>query len=161
MIESLLFGHERGAFTGAVQQQKGYFEQADGGTIFLDEIGELPLAAQVRFLRVLQDGSFEPVGGSGRTIRVDVRVIAATHRNLRQMVKEGKIREDLWYRISVFPIKIPPLRERKEDLTELAFYFAKRAAKKFGLVDIDIRLKFSMKSSTNTGVQPFIRNLQG
>ncbi|MDR1480384.1 MAG: sigma-54 dependent transcriptional regulator [Planctomycetaceae bacterium] len=139
LIDSYLFGHERGAFTGAVEKRKGWFESANGGTLLLDEIGELPLAAQVRFLRVLQDGSFESVGGTGKTIKVDVRVIAATHRNLRQMVNEGKFREDLWYRISVFPIRVPPLRERMEDLTELAFYFARRATKKFGLPDIDIR----------------------
>ncbi|MDR2761936.1 MAG: sigma-54 dependent transcriptional regulator [Planctomycetaceae bacterium] len=138
LIDSYLFGHERGAFTGAMEKRKGWFESANGGTLLLDEIGELPLAAQVRFLRVLQDGSFESVGGSGKTIRVDVRVIAATHRNLRQMVNEGKFREDLWYRISVFPIRIPPLRERMEDLTELAFYFAKRAVSKFGLPEINI-----------------------
>ncbi|MDR1483354.1 MAG: sigma-54 dependent transcriptional regulator [Planctomycetaceae bacterium] len=139
LIDSYLFGHERGAFTGAMERRKGWFESANGGTLLLDEIGELPLAAQVRFLRVLQDGSFESVGGSGKTMRVDVRVIAATHRNLRQMVNENKFREDLWYRISVFPIRIPPLRERMEDLTELAFYFAKKATVKFGLPEIGIR----------------------
>ncbi|MDR1053817.1 MAG: sigma-54 dependent transcriptional regulator [Planctomycetaceae bacterium] len=139
LIDSYLFGHEKGAFTGAMEKRKGWFESAHGGTLLLDEIGELPLAAQVRFLRVLQDGSFESVGGTGKTIRVDVRIIAATHRNLRQMVNEGKFREDLWYRISVFPIRIPPLRERMCDLTELAFYFARRATKKFGLAEIDIR----------------------
>ncbi|MDR2172018.1 MAG: sigma 54-interacting transcriptional regulator [Planctomycetaceae bacterium] len=138
LIDSYLFGHERGAFTGAFERRKGWFESANGGTLLLDEIGELPLAAQVRFLRVLQDGSFETVGG-GKTIQVDVRIIAATHRNLRQMVNEGLFREDLWYRVSVFPIRIPPLRERKEDLAELAFYFAKRATIKFGLPEINIK----------------------
>jgi transcriptional regulator with GAF, ATPase, and Fis domain len=138
LIDSYLFGHERGAFTGAMEKRKGWFESANGGTLLLDEIGELPLAAQVRFLRVLQDGSFEPVGSSGKTIKVDVRVIAATHRNLRRMVNEGNFREDLWYRISVFPIRIPPLRERKEDLIELAIHFAKRAAVKFDLPETGI-----------------------
>jgi transcriptional regulator with GAF, ATPase, and Fis domain len=138
LIDSYLFGHERGAFTGAMERRKGWFESANGGTLLLDEIGELPLAAQVRFLRVLQDGSFESVGGSGKTMRVDVRVIAATHRNLRQMVNDGQFREDLWYRISVFPIRIPPLRERKGDLAELALYFAKRASEKFGVPETSI-----------------------
>jgi transcriptional regulator with GAF, ATPase, and Fis domain len=139
LVDSYLFGHEKGAFTGAVEKRLGWFEAANGGTLLLDEIGELPLAAQVRFLRVLQDGSFEPVGGSGKSNRVDVRIIAATHRNLRQMVKEGTFREDLWYRISVFPIRIPPLRERLEDFEQLAKYFVQRAAAKFSLADIPIR----------------------
>ncbi|MDR0611616.1 MAG: sigma-54 dependent transcriptional regulator [Planctomycetaceae bacterium] len=139
LIDSYLFGHEKGAFTGAVERRKGWFEAAHGGTLLLDEIGELPLAAQVRFLRVLQDGNFEPVGGSGKNIRVDVRIIAATHRNLRQMVNEGEFREDLWYRISVFPIRIPPLRERLEDIGQLARFFVQRAASKFSLPEIPIR----------------------
>ncbi|MDR1493643.1 MAG: sigma-54 dependent transcriptional regulator [Planctomycetaceae bacterium] len=136
LIDSYLFGHEKGAFTGAVDNRKGWFERANGGTLLLDEIGELPMAAQVRFLRVLQDGCFEPVGGGGKTIRVDVRIIAATHRNLRQMVKEGTFREDLWYRISVFPIRIPPLRERIEDIRLLAQYFILRASQKFHLPEV-------------------------
>jgi transcriptional regulator with GAF, ATPase, and Fis domain len=139
LIDSYLFGHEKGAFTGAVERRKGWFEAANGGTLLLDEIGELPLAAQVRFLRVLQDGNFEPVGGSGKNIRVDVRIIAATHRNLRQMVNEGEFREDLWYRISVFPIRIPPLRERLEDIGQLARFFVQRAASKFSLQEIPLR----------------------
>ncbi|MDR1959438.1 MAG: sigma-54 dependent transcriptional regulator [Planctomycetaceae bacterium] len=138
LIDSYLFGHEKGAFTGAVEKRKGWFDAANGGTLFLDEIGELPLAAQVRFLRVLQDGSFEPVGGSGKSARVDVRVIAATHRNLREMVKDGNFREDLWYRISVFPIRIPPLRERPGDIEPLARSFVKRAAAKFSLPEIPL-----------------------
>ena len=112
LIDSELFGHERGSFTGAVSTRKGWFERADGGTLFLDEIGELPPAAQVRLLRVLQDGSLERVGGH-QSITVDVRIVAATHRDLETMVAEGKFREDLWYRISVFPIRLPPLRERE------------------------------------------------
>jgi len=132
LIDSQLFGHERGAFTGAVQTRKGWFERADGGTLFLDEIGELPPAAQVRLLRILQDGWLERVGGE-HPINVDVRIVAATHRDLSAMVAEGKFREDLWYRIAVFPIVLPPLRERREDIPELAKHFAKRAATRFGL----------------------------
>ncbi|MDR0870999.1 MAG: sigma-54 dependent transcriptional regulator [Planctomycetaceae bacterium] len=136
LIDSYLFGHEKGAFTGAVDRRKGWFESANGGTLLLDEIGELPLAAQVRFLRVLQDGNFEPVGSGGKTVKVDVRVIAATHRNLQQMVKEGMFREDLWYRISVFPIRIPPLRERRGDIEALTRYFVRKATAKFHLPDV-------------------------
>jgi transcriptional regulator with GAF, ATPase, and Fis domain len=132
LIDSELFGHERGAFTGAMEARKGWFERADGGTLFLDEIGELPLAAQVRLLRIVQDGWLERVGGEHR-IRVDVRIVAATHRDLAKMVAEGKFREDLWYRISVFPIVLPRLSERTEDIPELAEHFARRAAKRFGL----------------------------
>src|SRR6185503_13651328 len=123
LIDSELFGHERGSFTGAMNVRKGWFERADGGTLFLDEIGELPLDAQVRLLRVLQDGVFERVGGS-RALKVDVRVIAATHRDLAQMVRTGTFREDLWYRLGVFPIRLPPLRERIEDIPALASHFA-------------------------------------
>ncbi|HXX47804.1 MAG TPA: sigma 54-interacting transcriptional regulator [Myxococcota bacterium] len=132
LIDSELFGHERGSFTGASAQRKGWFERADGGTLFLDEIGELPLAAQVRLLRILQDGSFERVGGT-RTLHADVRVVAATHRDLHAMVSEGRFREDLWYRLAVFVIHLPPLRERPEDISALAAHFALRAAKRFGL----------------------------
>ena len=131
LIDSELFGHERGSFTGAAAQRKGWFERADGGTLFLDEIGELPLAAQVRLLRILQDGRFERVGGT-RPLHVDVRIVAATHRDLRAMVAEGRFREDLWYRIAVFPIQLPPLRERPEDIPALATHFALRAATRFG-----------------------------
>jgi hydrogenase-4 transcriptional activator len=132
LIDSQLFGHERGAFTGAVEARRGWFERADGGTLFLDEIGELPLAAQVRMLRILQDGWMERVGGE-KAINVDVRIIAATHRDLASMVAEGRFREDLWYRIAVFPIVLPPLRERREDIAKLAAHFAQRAATRFGL----------------------------
>jgi transcriptional regulator with GAF, ATPase, and Fis domain len=131
LIDSELFGHERGSFTGAVASRKGWFERADGGTLLLDEIGELPLAAQVRLLRILQDGSFERVGGE-RTLHVDVRIIAATHRDLRSMSADGRFREDLWYRIAVFPIHLPPLRERLEDIALLAHHFAVRASRHFG-----------------------------
>jgi len=132
LIDSQLFGHERGSFTGATETRKGWFERADGGTLFLDEIGDLPLAAQVRLLRVLQDGALERVGGQ-RAIHVDVRVFSATHRDLAKMVRSGAFREDLWYRLAVFPISIPPLRERTEDIGALAHHFAEKAATRFGL----------------------------
>ncbi len=123
LVDSELFGHERGSFTGAVGARKGWFERADGGTLFLDECGELSLAAQVRLLRILQDGTFERVGGE-RQVSVDLRVVAATHRNLEQMIPEGRFREDLWYRLSVFPVRLPPLRERLEDIPAMATHFA-------------------------------------
>jgi hydrogenase-4 transcriptional activator len=119
LIDSELFGHEKGSFTGALANRRGWFERADRGTLFLDEVGELPLAAQVRLLRVLQDGVLQRVG-SEEDIHVDVRVIAATHRDLPLMVQEGGFREDLWYRIAVFPIILPPLHERLEDIEPLA-----------------------------------------
>lgn len=132
LIDSQLFGHERGSFTGADQKRQGWFERADQGTLLLDEIGELPLDAQVRFLRVLQDGAVERVGGT-QPVHVNVRIIAATHRDLAQMVREGRFREDLWYRLAVFPILMPPLRDRKDDIPDLANHFAERAAVRFGL----------------------------
>jgi transcriptional regulator with GAF, ATPase, and Fis domain len=132
LIDSQLFGHERGAFTGAVESRQGWFERADGGTLLLDEAGELPLAAQVRLLRILQDGWLERVGGH-EPLHVNVRMIAATHRDLAAMVADGQFREDLWYRIAVFPIRLPPLRERAEDIPELARHFAERAATRFVL----------------------------
>ncbi|MEZ4600781.1 MAG: sigma-54 dependent transcriptional regulator [Syntrophotaleaceae bacterium] len=131
LIDSQLFGHERGSFTGAHSSQKGWFERADGGTLFLDEIAELPLPAQVRLLRILQDGTFERVGGQ-KSIKTDLRIVAATHRDLREMVRQGSFREDLWYRIAVFVIPIPPLRERREDIPALATHFALGAAKRLG-----------------------------
>jgi len=132
LIASELFGHERGAFTGATQRREGRFELAAGGTIFLDEIGDLPLDLQVALLRVLQEQEFERVGGS-RTLRANVRVIAATHRDLRSSVADGSFREDLYYRLSVFPIALPPLRERREDIPALVEYFARRFAERRGL----------------------------
>jgi transcriptional regulator with GAF, ATPase, and Fis domain len=132
LVDSELFGHERGSFTGAAAQRRGWFERSDGGTLFLDEIGELPAAAQVRLLRVLQDGVFERVGGS-RALAVDVRVIAATHRDLEAMVRARQFREDLWYRIHVFTIRLPPLRERRHDIAALAEHFADRAGHRFGM----------------------------
>jgi len=132
LIDSHLFGHEKGSFTGAAEMRQGWFERADGGTLFLDEIGELPLAAQVRLLRVLQDGFLERVGGH-QPIHVDVRIVAATHRDLAAMVSQKEFREDLWYRLAVFPILLPPLRERQEDIEELSRHFAERAAIRFSL----------------------------
>lgn len=134
LIDSQLFGHEKGSFTGAVERRIGWFERANHGTLFLDEIAELSSAAQVRLLRVLQDGSLERVGGH-ETLHVDCRIIGATHRDLPTLVQEGRFREDLWYRLAVFPIVIPPLRERPEDLPALARHFAHRAALRFGLVE--------------------------
>src|SRR5215468_8685025 len=131
LIDSELFGHERGSFTGALAERRGWFERADRGTLFLDEIGELPLEAQVRLLRVLQDHTLERVGGH-RPVSVDVRIVAATHRDLRGLSAEGRFREDLWYRIAVFPIELPPLRDHIEDVPALANHFALRAATRFG-----------------------------
>ena len=132
LIDSELFGHEKGAFTGATSSRRGWFERADNGTLLLDEVGELPLPAQVRLLRVLQEGSFERVGGE-RSVSVDVRIVASTHRDLPAMVQNGEFRQDLWYRIAGFPIVLPPLRERREDIPALAAHFAARAARHFGL----------------------------
>ncbi len=127
LIESELFGHEQGSLTGAVQRSAGRFEQAAGGTLFLDEIGDMPLEAQTRLLRVLQEGEFTTVGG--RTpIRADVRIIAATHRDLRQLIRLGQFREDLYYRLNVVPIRLPPLRERLEDIPDLLHHFLGRVA---------------------------------
>ena len=131
LIESELFGHEKGAFTGATQRRHGRFALADGGTLFLDEIGELPLELQPKLLRVLQEGELEPVGSS-RTISVDVRIIAATNRDLGELVKRGAFREDLYYRVNVFPIRIPPLRERERDIDELARVFLEKYARQLG-----------------------------
>jgi transcriptional regulator with GAF, ATPase, and Fis domain len=137
LIDSELFGHEQGAFTGAVARRKGWFEQADGGTLFLDEIGELSLPAQVRLLRVVQDGEVIRVGAE-RPVHVKVRIVAATHRDLPAMVEAQTFREDLYYRLSVFPIVIPPLRDRLSDIRAFAEYFAERAANRFGVRPVPV-----------------------
>ena len=131
LVESILFGHEKGSFTGATEKHTGKFVEADGGTLFLDEVGELPPAAQVKLLRALQEGEVEPVG-SRKTIKVDVRIISATNRDLIADVKVGRFREDLFYRLHVFPISIPPLRQRPEDIPELARHFLTRIAAEQG-----------------------------
>jgi DNA-binding NtrC family response regulator len=131
LVESILFGHEKGAFTGATEKHAGKFVEADGGTLFLDEIGELPLTAQVKLLRALQESEIEPVGGK-KPVKVDVRIVSATNRDLIADVKAGRFREDLFYRLHVFPITVPPLRTRREDIPELARYFLARFAAEEG-----------------------------
>jgi transcriptional regulator with GAF, ATPase, and Fis domain len=137
LIDSELFGHEAGAFTGATTRRKGWFEQANGGTLFLDEVGELAPPAQVRLLRVVQDSEVVRVGGE-RPVRVHVRIVAATHRDLPAMVVAQTFREDLYYRLAVFPIVIPPLRDRPHDIRAFAEYFAERAANRFGLKPVAV-----------------------
>jgi DNA-binding NtrC family response regulator len=131
LVESILFGHEKGSFTGAVDKRIGKFQEADGGTLFLDEVGELPLDAQVKLLRALQEGEIDPVG-SKRPVKVNFRLISATNRDMIQLVKEGRFREDLYYRLHVFPILVPPLRDRLQDVPELAVHFMARFAAEEG-----------------------------
>jgi len=131
LLESELFGHERGAFTGALMQKKGRFELADGGSLFLDEIGDISLELQPKLLRAVQEQEFERLG-STRTIEVNVRMIAATHRDLPAMIRDGKFREDLFYRLNVFPIEIPPLRERHDDIPLLVNYFVSKLSRRMG-----------------------------
>jgi formate hydrogenlyase transcriptional activator len=131
LIESELFGHEKGAFTGAISRKIGRFELADQGTLFLDEVGELPLPLQAKLLRVLQEGEFERVGGT-ETLKIDARVVAATNRNLDEAVREGRFRSDLLFRLNVFPIAMPPLRERKDDIPLIAEHYARQYARKLG-----------------------------
>jgi transcriptional regulator with GAF, ATPase, and Fis domain len=134
LLDSELFGHEKGAFTGAISQKRGRFERASKGTIFLDEIGELPAQAQVRLLRVLQTKEIERVGGT-TSIPVDIRIISATNRNLQEMIAAGRFREDLWFRLNVFPIMIPPLRQRREDIPALVHHFIERKSKELKLAE--------------------------
>jgi len=131
LIESELFGHEKGAFTGSSSRHLGRFEVANGATLFLDEIGELPMELQAKLLRVLQDGEFERLGSS-RTIKVDTRIIAATNRNLEEEVRQGRFREDLWYRLNIFPITMPPLRDRLDDIPALVDFYVKKIAARLG-----------------------------
>jgi two-component system response regulator HydG len=131
LLESELFGHEKGAFTGAVRQKSGRFEQAHGGTVFLDEIGEIPLSAQIKLLRVLQTQTFERLGGE-KSLSVDVRILAATNRNLLEEVRRGQFREDLYYRLNVIPIHLPPLKQRRNDIPLLARHFLRRFALSHG-----------------------------
>jgi len=144
LIESELFGREKGAFTGSSERQMGRFELADNSTLFLDEIGEMPLELQTKLLRVLQDGEFERLGGS-KTIKVNVRIISSTNRNLEEEIRRGRFREDLFYRLNVFPITIPPLRQRKEDIPLLVDYFVAKFNKKTGK-----RIETVSKDTLNT-----------
>jgi transcriptional regulator with GAF, ATPase, and Fis domain len=132
ILESELFGHEKGSFTGAINRRPGRFELADGGTLFLDEIGDLPMEVQIKLLRTLQEREFERVGGA-ETIKVDVRLVSATNRNLEKMIEDGEFREDLYYRLNVFPINLPPLRDRLEDLAVLTSHFVAKFARQMGV----------------------------
>jgi transcriptional regulator with GAF, ATPase, and Fis domain len=131
LLESELFGHEKGAFTGAIAQKVGRFELADKGTLFLDEVGDIPAALQPKLLRVLQEQEFERLGGN-RTHKVDVRLVAATHRNLDEMVAQGEFRSDLYYRLNVFPVLVPPLRARREDIQSLIMHFVEKFGRRIG-----------------------------
>ncbi|RMF68013.1 MAG: sigma-54-dependent Fis family transcriptional regulator, partial [Calditrichaeota bacterium] len=137
VLESELFGHEKGAFTGAIKRKKGRFELADHGSIFLDEIGDIPLTTQIKLLRVLQEREFERVGGE-ETLRVDVRVIAATNKDLRAEIQAGRFREDLYYRLHIVPIYLPPLRERKEDIPQLTRHFLQKTSRALGMPELTI-----------------------
>jgi formate hydrogenlyase transcriptional activator len=157
LLESELFGHERGAFTGALMQRKGRFELADGGSLFLDEIGDISLELQPKLLRAVQEQEFERLG-SAKTISVNVRIIAATHRDLAAMIREQKFREDLFYRFNVFPIEIPPLRDRREDIPLLVNYFASKFSRRMGRQITSIA-RTTMKALTNNAWLGNIREL--
>src|SRR5271157_182935 len=158
LLESELFGHEKGAFTGAVAQRIGRFEAADGGTLFLDEIGDMPLQLQTKLLRVVQEQEFERVGGS-RTITVDVRIVAATNRDLKALVEENRFRADLYYRLAVFPLTVPPLRERREDIAVLTRYFVQKHARRMER-DIESIPTYALEALTNYDWPGNIRELQ-
>jgi len=153
-----LFGHEKGSFTGSHGKHLGRFEIADGATLFLDEIGELPMELQAKLLRVLQEGEFERVGSS-HTIKVDVRIIAATNRNLEEEVRNGRFREDLWYRLNIFPIIIPPLRDRTEDIPLLVDFYVRKIAKRLGRA-IETIPEVVMTALQNYGWPGNIRELE-
>jgi len=158
LLESELFGHEKGSFTGAIAQRIGRFEAAHGGTLFLDEIGELPLHLQSKLLRAVQEQAFERVGGS-RTIEVDVRIVAATNRDLKAMVEDNKFRADLYYRLAVFPVNVPALRERREDIALLARYFVQKHAERMGR-NIESIPAYALDALTNYDWPGNIRELQ-
>jgi len=157
LLESELFGHEKGAFTGALLQRKGRFELADGGSLFLDEIGDISLELQPKLLRAIQEQEFERLG-SARTIQVNVRMIAATHRDLAAMIREQEFREDLFYRFNVFPIEIPPLRERREDILPLVNHFVSKFAERMGK-DIRFISRDAMEALTNAPWKGNVREL--
>jgi len=159
LIESELFGHEKGAFTGAVEKRIGKFELAHQGTLFLDEIGELPLAAQVKLLRVLQERQFEPVG-SNKMVKVDIRIIAATNRNLEKAVSDGLFRLDLFYRLNVYPILMPPLRDRKEDIPLLAEHFLMKSAASMSRHEIPVLSPEALKQLSDYNWPGNIRELE-
>lgn len=158
LLESELFGHEKGAFTGAIRERKGKFEQAQRGTIFLDEIAEIPLTAQAKLLRVIQERTIERVGG-GREIRVDVRIIAATNKDLRRAVEDGRFREDLFYRLNVIPVRLPPLRERREDILPLAEFFLAKFSRSMNK-SLEGMAKEAKKALTEYGYPGNVRELE-
>ena len=154
LLESELFGHEKGAFTGAISARKGRFELAQGGTLFLDEIGDMPLQMQVKLLRVLQERSYERVGGT-KAIQADVRIIAATHRNLETMIEDGKFREDLFYRLNVFPIENPSLHERADDISLLLNELMRRVHEQSGSI-----AKFTERAIESLKAHPWPGNIR-
>ncbi len=158
LLESELFGHEKGAFTGALMQKQGRFEVADRSSLFLDEIGDISLELQPKLLRAVQEQEFERLG-SAKTIHVDVRIIAATHRDLTAMIREGKFREDLFYRLNVFPIEIPPLRERREDIPLLVNYFVSKLSRRMGK-KIESVPSHTMEALANASWPGNVRELQ-